>query len=109
MTAEQQVKEIILMLNPENASTQTDAVFLVQQYMSKMRDQLAAKDKQIALTEAKCEAEAKLRHDVENEKLAERGRLEKEKADIMEGKGMIATKTKPEQLPADTKGKGKEK
>lgn len=89
MTPEQQVKEIIKLLNPENPNDPgIDAVFLVQKAVQNLQAKVAAKDKQIALLEAKIEAEGKLRHDIENEKLASETKLKDEKKKIMDDMGL---------------------
>jgi len=81
MTPEQQVREILILMSPEDSATQTDALYLVQLYMDKMRISLAAKDKQIALLEARLEAKSQEKHDIVNEKLESERRLRKEKDD----------------------------
>lgn len=81
MTPDQQVKEIVKLLNPENPSS-TDAVFLVQKYITDSLARIQAKDKQIALLEAQLEVRLKEKHDVINEKLDSESRLKKEKEDL---------------------------
>lgn len=82
MTADQQVKEIIRILSPEDADTQTDAVFIVQMYLDRFRTKIAALEKQLALTEARLEERSKEKHDIVNEKLASEAKLRKERDDI---------------------------
>lgn len=88
MTPEQQVKEIILLMNPEDPASQTDAVFLVQKYMTKMAGKVSALEKQLAIVEAEKNAEATLRSNIENEKLASETRLKDEKKKIMDDMGL---------------------
>lgn len=92
MTPDQQVKEIIRLMNPEDPGTQTDAVFLVQKYMEKMAGKVSALEKQLALAEAAKEAEAQLRSNIENEKLQAETRLKAEKKKIMDDMGLQPTK-----------------
>jgi hypothetical protein len=112
MTAQEQVDQIIILMNPEAKGT-TDAVFLVQQYMTKQRALLSAKDQQIAKLEADLEAKALEVHDVTNAKLDSETRLKKEKSDILEAGGVVAVPgdAPKEQKPADVtktqKGKTK--
>lgn len=82
MTPENQVKEIVKMLSPEDPNT-TDAVFLVQKYIEGATAKLAAQVKQIALLEAQLEARSKEKHDVINQKLESERRLNKEKEDLV--------------------------
>lgn len=101
MTAEQQVKEIIKMLNPENPNDPgVDAVFLVQKLINKANARDTAKDKQIALLEAKLEAKQLEKHNLENEKLAAETRLKDEKKQILDEKGIRPTR------PGDKPGPG---
>lgn len=51
MTPQDQVKRIINLLNPENPDEQTDAVFLVERAIKKLKEKVHAKDKQIAKLE----------------------------------------------------------
>lgn len=82
MTAENQVKEIILMLAPEDP-TSTDAVFLVQKYMENAAAKILAKDKQIALLEAQLEARSQEKQNIINEKLESERRANKEKEELV--------------------------
>lgn len=94
MTPEQQVKEIIILMNPEDPGTQTDAVFLVKRYMLNMSNRVSDLTKSIALLEAKLNAEREVKTRIMNEKLESETRLKKEKADIVEN-GLKAGLTKP--------------
>lgn len=101
MTAEQQVKEIINLLNPENPNDPgIDAVFLVQKALATLQGKVNAKDKQIALLEAKLEAKQLEKHNLENEKLAAETRLKDEKKQILDEKGIRPTR------PGDKPGPG---
>ncbi len=103
MTAEQQVKEIIILMSPEDASTQTDAVFLVTKYIQKSLADVKAKDQQIALLQAQVDARAQEKHDVINEKLAMETQLRKEKDDIV--KDLAKKQTGTVQEPVQPKDK----
>lgn len=81
MTPEQQVREIVKILAPENPTT-TDAVFLVQKYIEGAREKISAKDKQIALLEAQLETRSQEKHDVINQKLESERRMNREKEDL---------------------------
>jgi hypothetical protein len=102
MTAQEQVDQIIILMNPEAKGT-TDAVFLVQQFMAKQAQALKAKDVQIAKLEADLEARSQEKHDAINDKLVSETRLKKEKADIIEAGGVLAREG---EVPADQKPVG---
>lgn len=89
--AEEQVKQIIILMSPENSS-QTDAVFLVQRFVEATNTKLRDKDKQIALLEAEKEKLAKEKQDVINEKLQSEARLMKEKEDLIKSGDAIPAK-----------------
>lgn len=104
MTPEQQVKEIILLMNPEDPGT-ADAVFLVQKYMEKMTGLVSARDKTIAMLEAKIQSEQQLRSNIENEKLASEAQLKKEKKEILDNMGIkpVIREDKPKPPGGNTK------
>lgn len=99
MTPEQQVKEIIILMSPEDPGAQTDAVFLVSRYMAQMGAKVSDANKRIALLEAQLEARSKEKHDTINEKLEAETRLKKEKADILE------QREKPVEKPGPGRGR----
>jgi UTP-glucose-1-phosphate uridylyltransferase len=68
MTPDQQIKEIIILLDPEASGT-TDAVFLVTRYKEIMAQKLKDKDSQIALLEARLEKTSKEKLESDNAKI----------------------------------------
>lgn len=77
-----QVKQIILMLDPETPNTQTDAVFLVQKYIATTNDTIKNLRKQLAMAEADRDAKAQEKHDAINAKLASEADLQSKVDDL---------------------------
>lgn len=87
MDPQQQVKEIITLLTPEDPNT-TDAVFLVNRYIRDTNTKIKNLQKQIALVEAQLEEERGKTHDMKNEKIKveEAHKKEKEEAALPENR-----------------------